>query len=90
MALIRSLLHLLVMIITVIPYTTVILLVRLLGGSPAARYRVARAWLALCVDSARWIVGIRTRVEGMEHLPRVSTQGAGLLVNIAILLIGWR
>ena len=37
MALIRSLLHLLVMIITVIPYTTVILLVRLRGGSPAAR-----------------------------------------------------
>lgn len=81
MALIRSLLHLLVMIITVIPYTTVILLVRLLGGSPAARYRVARAWLALCVDSARWIVGIRTRVEGMEHLPRDSTQGAVLLVK---------
>ena len=53
MALIRSLLHLLVMIITVIPYTSLILLVRVLGGSPAARYRVARAWLALCVDTAR-------------------------------------
>ena len=42
---------------------------------------MARAWLALCVDSARWIVGIRTRVEGMEHLPRDSTQGAVLLVK---------
>ena len=81
MALIRSLLHLLVMIITVIPYTTVILLVRLLGGSPAARYRVARAWLALCVDSARWILGMRTRITGMEHLPQGAEQGAVLLVK---------
>ena len=81
MALIRSLLHLLVMIITVIPYTTVILLVRLLGGSPAARYRVARAWLALCVDSARPILGIRTRITGMEHLPQDPVQGVVLLVK---------
>ncbi|WP_404301555.1 lysophospholipid acyltransferase family protein [Alicycliphilus denitrificans] len=81
MALIRSLVHLLVMIVTVIPYTSVILLVRLLGGSPAARYRVARAWLALCVDSARWILGMRTRITGMEHLPQGAGQGAVLLVK---------
>ncbi|MBS0392320.1 MAG: 1-acyl-sn-glycerol-3-phosphate acyltransferase [Proteobacteria bacterium] len=81
MALIRSLVHMLVMIVTVIPYTLCILLVRLLGGSPAARYRVARAWLALSVDSARWIVGIRTRVTGMEHLPQDPGQGVVLLVK---------
>ena len=81
MALIRSLIHLLVMIVTVIPYTSLILLVRLLGGSPAARYRVARAWLALCVDSARWILGMRTRITGMEHLPQGAEQGAVLLVK---------
>ena len=81
MALIRSLVHLLVMIVTVIPYTSLILLVRLLGGSPAARYRVARAWLALCVDSARWILGMRTRITGMEHLPQGAEQGAVLLVK---------
>src|SRR5574337_54923 len=81
MALIRSLIHLLVMIVTVVPYTCGILLVRLLGGSPAARYRVARAWLALCVDSARWIEGIRTRVTGMEHLPQDPQQGVVLLVK---------
>jgi len=40
MALIRSLLHLLVMIITVIPYTTVILLVRLLGGILFASFSI--------------------------------------------------
>jgi len=81
MALIRSVIHLLVMIITVIPYTSVILLVRLFGGSAAARYRVARAWLALCVDSARWILGMRTRITGMEHLPQDLAQGAVLLVK---------
>lgn len=81
MALIRSVLHLLVMIVTVIPYTCAILLVRLLGGGPAARYRVARAWLALCIDAARVLLGIRTRIAGMEHLPQGETQGAVLLVK---------
>ncbi|WP_367066323.1 lysophospholipid acyltransferase family protein [Oryzisolibacter sp. LB2S] len=81
MALIRSIVHLLVMIVTVIPYTSVILIVRLLGGSSAARYRVARAWLALCVDSARWILGIRTRITGMEQLPQDPAQGVVLLVK---------
>lgn len=81
MALIRSLVHLLVMAVTVIPYTLAILLVRVLGGSPAARYRVARAWLALCVDSARWLLGIRTHITGMEHLPQDPKQGVVLLVK---------
>ena len=81
MALLRSVLHLLVLIITVIPYTAGVLLVRMLGGSPRARYRVARAWLALVVDSARWIVGIRPQVIGMQHLPTDPAQGAVLLVK---------
>ena len=37
MALIRSILHLLVMVVTVVPYTLGILLVRVLGGSPAGK-----------------------------------------------------
>lgn len=41
MSFIRSLIHLLWMSITVIPYTLLILLVRLFGGSPAARRRRA-------------------------------------------------
>jgi 1-acyl-sn-glycerol-3-phosphate acyltransferase len=81
MALIRSLVHLLVMAVTVVPYTLTILLVRALGGRPAARYRVARAWLALCVDSARWLLGIRTHITGMEHLPQDPKQGVVLLVK---------
>lgn len=81
MAFLRSVLHMLVMIVTVVPYTLAILLVRVLGGSSALRYRIARAWLALCIDAARPILGIRTRVTGMEHLPTEAAAGAVVLVK---------
>lgn len=81
MALIRSILHLLVMIVTVVPYTLGVLLAKWGTGKSSAAYRVARAWLALCIDSARWILGIRTQVQGMEHLPVHDPAGAVLLVK---------
>ncbi len=67
--------------VTVVPYTLAILLVRLFGASARTRYRIARAWLALSVDAARWILGIRVRVQGMEHLPQGVKAGAVLLVK---------
>ncbi len=67
--------------VTVVPYTLAILLVRLFGASARTRYRIARAWLALSVDAARWILGIRVRVQGMERLPRGDKAGAVLLVK---------
>ncbi len=67
--------------VTVVPYTLAILLVRLFGASARTRYRIARAWLALSVDAARWILGIRVRVQGMEHLPQGDKAGAVLLVK---------
>lgn len=79
MPLIRSVIHMLWMVITVIPYTLLILLVRLFGGSPAARWAIARAWLTLSVDSARWFCGVKYRVQGMENLPVDSQQGVVLL-----------
>jgi 1-acyl-sn-glycerol-3-phosphate acyltransferase len=81
MALIRSIVHMLWMGITVVPYTLAILLVRLFGASSRTRYRIARAWLKLSVDSARVIMGIRTRITGMEHLPTEEKQGVVLLVK---------
>ncbi len=81
MSLIRSLIHLLWMAITVVPYTLAILLASLLGWRGPKLYRIARAWLALSVDSARVIMGIRTRVTGMEHLPRGERDGVVLLVK---------
>ena len=81
MAFLRSLLHLLFMAVTVVPYTLAILLVRLAGGGVPARYRIARTWLRLSVDAARVCIGIRTRVSGMENLPTDPSQGVVLLVK---------
>ena len=79
MSFIRSVIHMLWMGITVIPYTLLILLVRVFGGSPALRWKIARAWLKLSVDSAAWFCGIKYRVQGMENLPTDPTQGVVLL-----------
>ncbi|GGH52887.1 1-acyl-sn-glycerol-3-phosphate acyltransferase [Comamonas phosphati] len=67
--------------ITVIPYTLALLAARWLGGSSSKAYRIARAWLALSVNSARSIIGIQYRVQGMENLPTDPGQGVVLLVK---------
>ncbi|CAM3494374.1 lysophospholipid acyltransferase family protein [Paracidovorax anthurii] len=81
MALLRSIAHLLWMALTVVPYTLAILVARVLGAPTLARYRIARAWLKLSTDAARVIMGIRTRITGMEHLPTDAGQGVVLLVK---------
>ena len=81
MSLIRSVLHMLWMVVTVIPYTFGVLLAKWTSGSSEKAYRVARAWLKLSVDSARVLMGIQYRVQGMENLPKDSQQGVVLLVK---------
>ncbi|WP_026433126.1 lysophospholipid acyltransferase family protein [Paracidovorax oryzae] len=81
MAFIRSVLHLLWMALTVVPYTLAILVARLFGAPTRVRYGIARAWLKLTTDAARVIMGIRTRITGMEHLPKDPGQGVVLLVK---------
>ena len=81
MSLIRSIVHMLWMALTVVPYTLTILVLRLFGASAGARWSVARAWLALSVHSAGPLLGIRYRVQGMEHLPADPAAGVVLLVK---------
>ena len=81
MSLIRSVLHMLWMVVTVIPYTMAVLLTKWFGGSTLKTYRVARAWLKLSVDSAKTIMGVQYRVQGMENLPTDPKQGVVLLVK---------
>ncbi|MDD3019024.1 MAG: lysophospholipid acyltransferase family protein [Comamonas sp.] len=81
MLFLRSLLHTVWMALTVIPYTLGVLLARVLGLPLAARWRVARAWLLLSVDSARWFCGVRYRVQGLDNLPTDPHQGVVLLVK---------
>lgn len=81
MSLIRSVLHMLWMVVTVVPYTLAVLLTKWVSGSSTKTYRVARAWLKLSVDSAKVIMGVQYRVQGMENLPTDPQQGVVLLVK---------
>ena len=82
MSLIRSVLHMAWMALTVVPYTLAIVLGALFGMSRPRRYRIASAWLGLSsVGSARAILGIETRITGMENLPVGEKTPAVLLVK---------
>jgi len=69
------------MFVTVIPYSLLILLARLFAGKSASLYLIAQKWLALSVNSARVIMGIRYNIQGQENLPRGETSPAILLVK---------
>ena len=80
MAFLRSVLHLLWMLVTVVPWAIVLLLASLFTrGEPL--YWFAAGWLRVAMWGARWILGIRHRVQGMEHLPQDKRAGAVLLVK---------
>ena len=80
MVLLRSLIHVLWMFVTVVPYATAIVVL-----SPFARsstlYRLARGWLAQAMRGLTVICGVRWRVHGMENLPSGVTSPAILLVK---------
>lgn len=75
MAWLRSALHLLWMALTVVPYALLIVLCALLGVRSLLRYRIAAAWMGLCIAGARLLVGIRTQVTGLENLPQPDAAG---------------
>lgn len=81
MALLRSVIHALWMLLTVIPFALVILAGAAVGVRGEPLYRIARAWLRLVVDGLRVICGVRWRVSGMEHLPLGQTSPAILLAK---------
>ena len=81
MSLIRSILHMLWMSLTVIPYAIAILLGTLFGVRGRPLYRIAAAWLGLCTNGARVMLGVRTHVMGMENLPQGEKSPAILLVK---------
>jgi 1-acyl-sn-glycerol-3-phosphate acyltransferase len=82
MSLIRSTLHMAWLVLTVVPYTLAIVLAAVLGVDRAHRYRIASAWLGMSsVGSARLLLGIHTRVTGLENLPVGEKSPAVLLVK---------
>lgn len=80
MSLLRSIVHMLWMLVTVVPWAIIMLLasIRIRGNS---LYWMAVRWLGWAIDGARVILGIRVRVIGYENLPVGETSPAILLVK---------
>jgi 1-acyl-sn-glycerol-3-phosphate acyltransferase len=80
MPLLRSIVHALWMLVTVIPWGIIMVVASIrVRGNPL--YWMAARWLGWAVDGARLILGIRVRVSGMENLPLGETSAAILLVK---------
>jgi 1-acyl-sn-glycerol-3-phosphate acyltransferase len=80
MALLRSLVHALWMLVTVIPWGIIMVLASIrIRGNPL--YWMAVRWLGWAMAGARVLLGIQVRVSGMENLPTGETSPAILLVK---------
>ena len=76
---IRSLIFVLVLIVTVIPWATAVVILSIFRrGDPI--YWACAGWLKLAIWSARFICGIRWRLHGMENLPPASDRRAGVVL----------
>jgi 1-acyl-sn-glycerol-3-phosphate acyltransferase len=80
MSLIRSIVHALWMLVTVIPWG-IIMCVCSIWRRGIPLYWMAVRWLSWAIGGARVLLGIRTRVTGMENLPTDKLAGAVLLVK---------
>jgi 1-acyl-sn-glycerol-3-phosphate acyltransferase len=80
MALIRSVLHMLWLCITIVPWAIYLLVVSVLVKGELI-YWIGATWLKSVIWGARTILGIRTRVTGMENLPIGDISPVILLVK---------
>ena len=77
---IRSALHVLWLIITVIPWALFVVVFSYFASSTRIYWWCA-GWLRLAVNSGTFILGIHNRVTGMENLPQGAKDPAVLLVK---------
>jgi len=80
MPLVRSILHMLWMAITIIPWALAVVVFSLVGSSTQI-YWMCAGWLRVAVNGGTLILGIQNRVTGMENLPTEQTSPAVLLVK---------
>lgn len=80
MAALRSVIHGLWMLVTVVPWAIMMITASLFVSS-ATMYRLAQGWLTLAMVGLRVICGVRWRVSGWENLPHGQTSPAILLVK---------
>ncbi len=80
LALLRSLLFLLWMVVTVVPIALTVLLASIVQrGAPL--YWMCIGWLRLVIWGARWICGVQYRVQGMEHLPSAANAREAVILT---------
>ena len=75
----RSLLFVLWMAATVIPWAILMLLLSIFVRGKRL-YWPTMVWLRMAVAGARWICGVRYRVQGMEHLPDAADENAAVVL----------
>ena len=80
MNLIRSLVHLLFMGVTVVPWALAVIVASPFVSSTRL-YWMCAGWLRVAVWGGRWILGIRNHVIGYENLPVGTRDPAVLLVK---------
>ena len=80
MAFLRSLLHMLWMLVTVVPCALVLLAAAVLRVNGHRLYLIAAFWLGLAIHGAKYLLGIRYEVQGRENLPQPG-QAVVLLVK---------
>ena len=80
MNLIRSIIHMLWMAVTVVPWAIAVLIFSLFGSSTQV-YWLCAGWLRLAVTGGTMILGIQNRVTGMENLPNTELGSCVLLVK---------
>jgi 1-acyl-sn-glycerol-3-phosphate acyltransferase len=80
MNLLRSIVHMLWMAVTVVPWAIAVLIFSLFGSSTQV-YWLCAGWLRLAVTGGTMILGIQNRVTGMENLPTTALGSCVLLVK---------
>jgi 1-acyl-sn-glycerol-3-phosphate acyltransferase len=80
-SLIRSILHMALMMTTVIPYALVVVAASALGVKGDSLYRLAQRWLILAVDSAQLIIGIRYKIHGENKISNENSNAVIYLVK---------
>jgi len=76
---IRSILFFAWLVVTVVPWALVALVASLFLSS-TAMYWLCAGWLGVAVSGARWICGVRRRIEGMENLPTAADAHAAVIL----------
>ena len=74
----RSLLYMIVLVVTVIPYATMLTL--FIVTPVRVRYRVAVQWPRFAVWSGRWICGMRYEVRGLDVIERLGASNTKVIL----------